>query len=1102
MKKSMRQLGRVTAVGASLSLVVAGAGLALVAPGANSAYGAEPQGAAPISVRGGSYAVTLITGDTVHVQSGRTGKPNIRFVPGKNRKRVSYATYETPQGLTVLPADAVRPLAAGTLDPRLFNVTLLHKWGYDDARTKTLPLMIIGSGATLKAPAALAGSTAVRSVPTLRLTSLRQRKADAGSFWASLTAPVKSAAAAAVAKVWAVGKLQPALDVSVPQIGAPTAWAAGYTGKGVTVGVVDTGVDGTHPDLKDVVVDAKDFTGTGLTDEVGHGTHVAGTIAGRGTASGGKYTGVAKQAHIKSAKVCEPGGCAEDAILAGMAWAAESGAKVINMSLGGPVGDTVDLMRDTVDTLTASKKVLFVIAAGNDGTPETIGSPGTADSAVTVGSIDKGTDNLSEFSSEGPRVNASRRLDYAIKPDITAPGGGITAPYPGGGYETMSGTSMATPHVAGSAAILAGQHPDWTPSELKRALMSTAKKLDGQTVYQQGAGRLDLGRASTQHITATGSLSLGYFPWPHEGTPSATQKIAYANAGSTPVTLALSMSVNQVNGTKAAAGMFSLGANSVTVPAGGTVEVPVTVKPAAGAIGLYTGYVAAKSLGGAAVLSTAIGAYKELASYNVSYTEFGRGTAAHDTFALLINKKTGAVNFDYVRGLATRRVPAGDYMFIGMVVEPDGTSSSYAIDAQPVTVKAPTDIRIDARAAKPVTLDFDAPADAEESDHALSATFGDVTLGAMSATGLYGMPRPPAAGLDWGYFATLVKRGSSTQKPTPYTFNLALRSKGMLPPTQRFATRRADLAKVQFKINHAGQGEARNLFHSAALPNATGYGGVSIPAGDLYSRIDYMSTVPGSTFQSQLESLAAADNSSVLTLTGLSTAYRKDTTSTVQLNEPVFGPSWKTGGIYTSASRQGDMLNVDLPLLSTSAQSGFASKFIVTPSWELSQGGKVIATSDDPWFYRPVPAGRATYTLRGSVKNDKPWTPLSPEVAATWTFTSEHQAEDKDVPLALQAVRFSPRVDRDNKAKAGPTTIPLVVQRSPDTGAPSVASITAQVSFDGGKTWSAAPLEGAGATRTMRVTNPAGGTVSLRVTVADAAGSTVEQTIKAAYTVR
>src|SRR5262249_49916674 len=151
---------------------------------------------------------------------------------------------------------------------------------------------------------------------------------------------------------------------------------------GVTVGVVDSGIDSSHPDLTGQVIAAQDFTGTGDTrDFAGHGTHVAATIASHDT----RYRGVAFGAHLISAKGCGgDGSCLDSDILAGMQWAAQQGAKIINMSLGGADSPGVDPIEQAVGDLTAQFGVLFVIAAGNSGPGDsTIESPGSADAALT-----------------------------------------------------------------------------------------------------------------------------------------------------------------------------------------------------------------------------------------------------------------------------------------------------------------------------------------------------------------------------------------------------------------------------------------------------------------------------------------------------------------------------------------------------------------------------------------------------------------------------------------------------------------------------------------------------------------------------------------------
>src|SRR4029453_8028919 len=157
-------------------------------------------------------------------------------------------------------------------------------------------------------------------------------------------------------------------------------------------------------------------------------------------------------------------------IIAGMEWATAQGAKVVSMSLGGDPTDGTDPMSAAVNELSAASGALFVIAAGNSGAAHPVGAPGAADAALTVGAVDR-ADVLADFSSRGPRVG-----DEGLKPEITAPGVGIVAARAAGTfmgepvdelYTAANGTSMATPHVAGAAAIIAQQHPGWTGAQIK-----------------------------------------------------------------------------------------------------------------------------------------------------------------------------------------------------------------------------------------------------------------------------------------------------------------------------------------------------------------------------------------------------------------------------------------------------------------------------------------------------------------------------------------------------------------------------------------------------------------------------------------------------------
>jgi hypothetical protein len=413
------------------------------------------------------------------------------------------------------------------------------------------------------------------------------------------------------------------LDVSVPMIGAPEAWAAGYDGTGVKVAILDTGIDETHPDLAGKVVASKSFVdGETVKDGFGHGTHVASTIAGSGAASGGKYKGVAPGAELVIGKVLgDSGSGTESWVIDGMEWATTTaGARIVSMSLGsGAPSDGTDPMSQAVNDLTASTGALFVIAAGNEGpAPNTISAPGAADAALTVAAVDK-SDQLAEFSNRGPRTRY-----YALKPDIAAPGVRITAARAAGTamdtpvddyYTTASGTSMATPHVAGAAAILAQEHPDWTGEQIKAALTSTSRD-DGYTVYEQGAGRVDVAAASRAAVVAgTVKVDFGRFRFPQTG-PAVSRTVTYRNTGSTPVTLNLAATLEDPSGNAAPAGMLTVAPSTLDILAGATADATVTLDPTLGPIGTYSGTITATADG--VTLRTPVGAYKEPKGFDLT----------------------------------------------------------------------------------------------------------------------------------------------------------------------------------------------------------------------------------------------------------------------------------------------------------------------------------------------------------------------------------------------------------------------------------------------------------------------------------------------------
>ena len=237
----------------------------------------------------------------------------------------------------------------------------------------------------------------------------------------------------------------------------PTPWGivivnGGSGGVGAKVAVLDTGVYKDHLDLKANIIDCKDTTKRGIkngcADRNGHGTHVAGTILANAGSDGKGIYGVAPGAKLMAIKVCGAGGCSTDDIAAGIMYAADNEADIISMSLGGNTQSS--LIRDAID-YAVGKGVLVVAAAGND-RKDGIGSidyPAANIKVVAVAAFDS-SDTMASFSSLGVNNN-----DWTIEEkeiEFAAPGVDVESTWNNGCYNTISGTSMATPHVAGIAA--------------------------------------------------------------------------------------------------------------------------------------------------------------------------------------------------------------------------------------------------------------------------------------------------------------------------------------------------------------------------------------------------------------------------------------------------------------------------------------------------------------------------------------------------------------------------------------------------------------------------------------------------------------------------
>jgi subtilisin family serine protease len=260
----------------------------------------------------------------------------------------------------------------------------------------------------------------------------------------------------------------------IARVNAPNAWAK-TQGQGVRVAVIDTGIDLNHPDLKANIAGGYNAIDPSLPpqDDNEHGTHVAGTIAGIWNGKG--VVGVAPKARLYAVKVLNKKGSASlTSIIKGLVWAGKNNMQVANMSLGAPIGSI--FMRLAVN-YAISHGVVIIAAAGNSG--GSVGYPAAYDDVIAVSASDN-HDKIADFSSRGSKV------------EFIAPGVAVYSSVPGGGYDTFSGTSMATPHVTGLAALavsLGANGVDGVRSSLRRAAKSIGLPRD-----QEGYGMIDAAR--------------------------------------------------------------------------------------------------------------------------------------------------------------------------------------------------------------------------------------------------------------------------------------------------------------------------------------------------------------------------------------------------------------------------------------------------------------------------------------------------------------------------------------------------------------------------------------------------------------------------------
>lgn len=1065
---------------------------------------AAPVAAAQPAPGRSSSVLTLVTGDRVHVTTLPDGSANYGIQPAKGREDIEFASMRHGDEDIVLPVDALALIAKGRLDPNLFNVTRLVRDGFGH---RAVPIIVSYHGTI---DARLAATTGARKLTSINALALAE---NTGALWPSLTAGT------AIKKVWLDAPLHPVLDQSVPQIGAPEAWQAGFTGRDVVLADLDTGWDPAHPDLAGRVVDVRDFIDEGgqAIDGSGHGTHTASTIAGSGAASAGRFTGVAPDAKLIIGKVCDDNGfCPESSIIAGMEWAAGHGVTAVNLSLGSDQpSDGTDPLSQAVNSLTASSGTLFVVAAGNSGGK--VGSPAAADLAMTVGSVSK-QDQLSFFSSRGPRLG-----DNAIKPDLTAPGESIVAARAAGTslgspvdqfYTRLSGTSMATPHATGVAAILAQKYPDWTPAQLKSAIAGNATPNATLSLHEQGTGRLEVRRLLTKPVHADkASISFGTFQAPFD-QPPVTTSLTYRNVTDAAVTLNLTLTP----GTQPVPdGMFRLGAPQITVPANGTAVVPVTADPSSRVPGDHTVVLTASS--GETIVRTplAVSLFKKPPTLTTHVID-RHGRPADLALGFAINTTTGNGDFLNINdGLASTELEPGTYdvSVLSRTAGPDGSGPNEmtAVTKQAVVVTADGgETTVDARPAKRVNLRVDRPgATVIEATVTLAQEAGGQGFVSTFFTGRGAQVfAVPSKGRATDRFAYRPALGGTAADGRPFRYELAFTHQGGLPNKPTYYT--PDRGLARFDTTYFAQGLAGtsglegNNARLAAIPGLSTFKffDLAMPS----ERIELYTADPGVEWFTLRVLFGETDGSEAGILTGSLMAGRSKST----WFRPPVSVAWGNPSAFDGLIRDGNRLVLSVPPFAPSDGKRYASGFGAGDPGKttLSTNGTVIGTTDTAGQGEfTLPSGKARYTLTTSGTRVAPYSNLDTTSVAEWTFNSAATTALTRLPLSLLRLgvggdaRFTDAQNALGQVRAG-SNHELTIAADPQPGSAAAATRipSLEVSYDDGTTWKRLSVgwqQRAQRGNAWLVEPLAPGFVSLRATATNTDGSRVVQTIIRAY---
>ncbi|MFG1819318.1 S8 family serine peptidase [Kribbella sp. NPDC049174] len=1079
---------------------------AVTVPEAMSATSPPTSPPAAAAALHGPATVTLLTGERVTLRPGKDGKPQVDVRSREGQPVTSGYSVRNDRGrISVVPHDVQR-LVPDVLDPALFDVTGLVEMEYDDAHRADLPVIVRDApGARTMASG---GFVATRALASVDATAGRIQKSSATTFGAALTATNVTQPA----KIWLDGKVRgesiagaqaAPLDGFLEQVEAPAAWKRGLDGHGVKVAIVDSGIDTGHPAMAGKVTATADFTGEGPQDDIGHGTHVASLVAGSGVGADGARQGVAPAAELISGKVLNAANeGTESGVIAGMEWAVGQHADLVNLSLGGRAdrfGE--DLMAQAVDRLTAQSGALFVAAAGNSGalwpTPFSIGTPGTAASALTVGAVDR-TDHKAYFSSEGPTWS------YRQKPEVSAPGidilGARAGARDGDLYVAMSGTSQATPLVTGSAALLLQQHPELTWQQLKARLSSA---VDDTGIYTSwsGSGRVNLDKATSAGLSADAGV-VDFGPIRHPDDSSQTRTVTLTNPGTEPMAVRFADHQVNIQGETASESAVVATPAAMTIPAGGTASTTLTLDPAALTDTMWQGSLDVLGADGKQLLRLALNAYDEPPMYDVTVRVLDRnGEPVSGGYVNSFNSNNGG--FTQFRldsqGRSTVRVPPGEYSMYAFVTTGDTIAMTGGPD---FTVTRDATFTLDAR--KTVRLNAPVvegqPTRATEGSVSFlrgkdgaqwNADYLDVTAADLAAGRIYVQPTAaPRNGIFEATTRWRLEPTTKTKRDTPDLYQVYQSGNRFTVPLAKNLDRNAVRAMARIETTFGSVwGDGVRGVSRGARSAVSGFGGSNWRTVDTPSRrVELVSAGPNIEWWQCLDTPASG-----------ASGLCDDPFRSYQRGEKVrsvFGTAMHPQ-LNIADIANGDF-NVQVGVADPDHLGIVDSAVIGGQKLKLYRNDKPVGEVAGPSGFFPAAEGPARWRLEHSWKTDQ--VPTSTEAKTTWEFSATPPAPGENpVRPSLLRLDYDPYVSADGSAPAWrPLRFDLGIGYQNLVATSPVKSAKLWISSDRGKHWTPTTL-----VRTRdgyrTVVGPwallPGRTLSVRATVTDRAGNSMDQTV-------